>query len=153
MIGITEAYEILHSRGESRPVHLYTLGALPVQGGEVLKRENLRHRGAFGWKFGIKAMMAGMNAQAVSTDYIAGKLANIRGDGSFALRLPAQCPSGELHRYLENMDDARDVVLNALCRQAISDVDLAWARRVSTNESDAPLKWLFDALRQHGAPA
>jgi predicted acylesterase/phospholipase RssA len=152
LIGITEAYEILHSRGEKRPVHLYTLGSLPVQGGEVLGRDGSRHRGAFSWKFGIKAMTASMNAQAVATDYIAAKLSNMRGDGSFAVRLPAQCPSGELHRYLENIDDARDVVLNALCRQAISDVDLAWSLRTSTNDSDAPMKGLFDALMQHDAP-
>jgi hypothetical protein len=149
VVGITEAYEILQSRGESRPIHLYTLGTLPVQGGEVLKSNRARHRGAMRWKFGIRAMMASMNAQAVATDYVAGKLAQMRGDGSFALRLPAQCPSGELHKFLENMDDARDVVLNALSRQAISDVDIAWGQF----ERKPELKLLHDALMQTAALA
>lgn len=143
VVGITEAYEMLLSRGEkNRPIHLYALGTLPVQGGEILTRESSRHRGAYGWKFGIRAMMASMNAQAVATDYIAGKLAAMREDGSFALRLPAQCPAGELHKYLENMDDARDVVLNSLCRQAISDVDISWGQF----EQGSKLKLLHDAL-------
>jgi predicted acylesterase/phospholipase RssA len=149
VVGITEAYEILQSRGESRPIHLYTLGTLPVQGGEVLKSDRARHRGAMRWKFGIRAMMASMNAQAVATDYVAGKLAQMRGDGSFALRLPSQCPSGELHKFLENMDDARDVVLNALSRQAISDVDIAWGQF----ERKPELKLLHDALVQTAASA
>ena len=142
LVGLTEAYEILHSRQEKRPIHLYTLGTLPVQGGEVLKFNRSRHRGALRWKFGIKAIEAGMNAQSVAYDYIASKLAEMRNDGSFVLRLPAQCPSGELHKYLQNMDDAREIVLNALSRQASSDVDLAWA----AFEKNPKLRTLRDAL-------
>lgn len=144
LVGFTEAYEILHSRGESRPIHLYTLGTLPVQGGEILRWKWLRHRSAAGWSFGIKAMMASMNAQAVATDYLAAKLATMRGDGSFALRLPSQCPSAALHKYLENMDDAREVVLNALSRQAISDVDISWGKF----ESEEKLRLLRTAMLQ-----
>jgi hypothetical protein len=149
LVGITEAYEILHSRGESRPIHLYALGTLPVQGGEVLRWNWLRNRGAWGWKFGIKAMMAGMNAQSVATDYAANKFAEMRKDGSFALRLPSQCPSGNLHKYLENIDDARDVVLNALSRQAISDVDLIWGQFDKMPE----LQLLYDALVKSASPS
>ncbi len=126
-LGAIESVEICRSAGwPDRRIHLFMLGSLPVQGGEEIGPMS-RCRGALGWKFGLKIMDASINAQAIGYDYIAKKILELRGDGSAAWRLPAQCPSNDLRKYLSNMDDARPKVLNALARQAVSDVDYLWA--------------------------
>ncbi len=146
VIGMIEALEILKDRGESqRPIQLFMLGTLPAQGGEEISDWAL-HRGAVGWRAGLRAIGASLDAQAVGADYLATKVAELRGGGSFAYRLPAQCPSNDLRNYLNNMDDARPKVLNALARQAVSDVDYAWAAMAR----DPRMSAFYDAIS--GAP-
>jgi len=146
-----EANEILRQRGEpDRPIQLFTLGNLPAQGGEEklswMPRRLWLSRAALGWLGGLRALSASMSAQSVGYDYMARKLAELQtgrsGVSNFARRLPSQCPSLELQRYLLNMDDAREVVLNALARQATSDVDYFWAQRMH----DTELQSLHDAI-------
>lgn len=135
-LGAIEAVEILGDRGEARPIHLFMLGALPAQGGEELSNRK-RYRGAMGWRGGLRAISASLNAQAVGYDYLCKKILEVRGDGSHAFRMPAQCPSEQLLKYIQNMDDARPKVLNALRRQALSDVDYAWAQSVKPDSEMA----------------
>ncbi len=127
-IGAIEAVEILNDRGEpERPIHLFMLGALPAQGGEELANWK-RYRGAWGWRGGLRAIAVSLNSQAVGYDYLCKKILEMRGDGNTGFRMPAQCPSEQLLKYIQNMDDARPKLLNALRRQAVSDVDYAWAQ-------------------------
>lgn len=142
VVAMMEATEILHDRQESdRAIEMFMLGSLPTQGGEVVKSSKL-HRGAFGWGVGVKAIEASLNAQAGGYDYVSSKMAQLKNNNSIAYRLPAQTPPIELQKLLVNMDDARPEVLDGLKRQAISDVDHAWA----LINSDPSLKAFHDAL-------
>ncbi len=94
LIGMMEAAEILRDRDQdSRSIELYMLGTLPSQGGEELSRNSL-HRGAWGWRFGLRAISASLNSQAVGYDYLSSKLAEIHS--SIGQRFPVVfLPYGE----------------------------------------------------------
>lgn len=138
LIALCEATEILkQSEGvppeqghgnKPRPIHLFMLGSLSMQGGEEIGAQTNLHRGAIGWTMGIKALGASLDAQSSGYDYLARSLAKLINEKNFAHRMESQCPPLGLIRYLSNMDDARDKVLSALCRQAISDVDMGWSK-------------------------
>lgn len=133
VIAAVEASEILKDRGEDdRPINLFMLGALPAQGGEEVGSGAV-HRGAVGWKYGKRVVEVSLNSQSVAYDYMASKILSLRGDGNLAFRMLAQCPSAQLLKRLQNLDDARPNTLNALKRQAVSDVDYAWAKSFDEN--------------------
>lgn len=143
-IGLYDGMEVLREASQSRPVQVFMLGTLPSQGGEFFKSAN-RYRHACAWGLGAKVILVSMNAQAVGHDYIVKAAASHREDGSFAYRLPAQCPSLELQKHLDNMDDARKLTLDYISNQAINDVDYAWAQ-VSRENSESPLRAFKDAI-------
>jgi uncharacterized protein len=146
VIGVVEASEMLDAIGaRTRPIHLFMLGNLPAQGGEEIRGWNL-HRGALGWRFGLRALTASLDAQSEGYDYIANKVATLRSPQSFAYRFPAGCPSNALRKYLENMDDARSEAIAALTTQAVADADLAWSRMAGVG----PIRSFHDAIS--GAP-
>ncbi|MEB3300670.1 MAG: patatin-like phospholipase family protein [Cyanobacteriota bacterium] len=129
LLALCEAREILAERKQQeRPIHLFMLGALSIQGGEELGSKSNLNRSAIGWQVGIKALGASLDAQSYGYDYMASKLAKLLSKDNFAHRLESQCPPKGLIQYLLNMDDAREKVLAALCRQAIADVDLGWSK-------------------------
>jgi hypothetical protein len=143
LIALCEATEILKESereqpeyghgNKRRPIHLFMLGSLSMQGGEEIGVQSNLHRSAIGWIMGIKALGASLDAQSFGYDYLASKLARFINAENFAYRMESKCPPLGLIKYLSNMDDARDEVLSALCRQAISDVDMGWSKSEEPN--------------------
>lgn len=153
LVGLVEASELLErAEQRDRPIELFMLGSLPSQGGELLKPRS-RFRTAWGWRGGLRAVNASLNAQATGYDYMVTKLAGHRCVNSFALRFPAQCPSTETQRLLSNMDDARERTLNALTSQATFDVDLTWADASPGGRYADRLHGLLQALESSASSA
>lgn len=127
VIGMIEAMTMLRQDETlHRPIHLYMLGTLPSSGGDLVTSKR-QLSNILGWHFGAKVVKMSMRAQAVGYDYMSQTLAQHHSPDSFAFRLPAQVPAMSLQKILDNMDDARHSSLDAITRQAISDVDWAWS--------------------------
>lgn len=127
VVGMVEAMTMLHqSEDLIRPIHLYMLGTLPSQNGDLITSKS-QLSSVLDWHFGAKIIQMSMRAQTVGYDYISQALARYHHPESFAFRLPAQTPALSLQKILDNMDDARHSSLDAITRQAISDVDWAWS--------------------------
>jgi len=129
VLGMVEASEIVgESEHPTRPINLFTLGTLGPAGGENIGGQSQK-RNYFGWSLGTKVLEASLCSQGTADDYLAEKIAELRRDGSFAVRLPTAPHSAKLQALTKHMDDARPASLCAMESRAVSDVDYAWAER------------------------
>ena len=128
---LVEAWDLIEQEpGPVRPVHLFVLGNAAAPGGENVAEEGLV-RSLPGWKFGLRILETSARAQSGSYDYLAGRLAELRRDGTLVCRLPDTALSSDMLELTFGMDDARPKILDELVRRAQADIDEAWRRRFS----------------------
>jgi hypothetical protein len=123
LVGLVDALDVT-APGDR--IEIYCLGTCPVPAGEQIGKTEL-NRGLGEWKFGGEAAALSIDAQAFAYDNIARMLCRHLDRDCHVIRFPAGKVPGALLPYLD-LDETREVAMNALVNQARTDADMTNSR-------------------------
>jgi uncharacterized protein len=144
LVGMVEALEMTTP---GRKIEIFCIGTCPMPAGEQIGREEV-HRGLGGWQFGGKAAALSIAAQEFAYDNMARMLAKHVNRDCEVVRFPRDQIPAALMPHLE-LDDTRQVAIDALISQARTDADMTNSRLWKTDSLEGRLiTELFQAAPQ-----
>lgn len=126
--------EALRMTAEDDYIEIFCLGSFARPEGEIVPERQL-HRGLLGWKFGASAINVSLSTQEFAYDRMANFIAKHLRRECRIIRFPAGKTSSELSQYLD-LDETRQIAIDALLIQANSDVYETLARCATPNNSE-----------------